>query len=102
VLKSNLENFILKIKPRPSLFLWTFICIFLVYWLGQELWSGIYMKEMQDLRTGNRLLLDSRPIWFWVVFFLKSLAMVVSLYFLYGVTQMVTLVVKKRIRKKSK
>lgn len=92
----------MKIKPRPSLFLWTFICIFLVFWLGFDLWSGIYAGEIQDLRTGNNLLKDDRPVWFWVVFTLKSLAMVACLYFLYGVAQIASVILKKARRKKSK
>lgn len=75
----------MKIKPRSSLFLWAFICIFLVFWLGADLWSGVFDKEMFDLRTGNRLFFDTRPIWFSVVFAFKSLIMAACLYFLYGV-----------------
>lgn len=92
----------MKIKPRPSLFLWTFICIFLVFWLGFDLWSGIANGEIQDLRTGNSLLQDERPIWFWCVFLLKSLAMFACLYFLYGVTQIASVMLKKARRKKVK
>ncbi len=72
----------MKIKPRPSLFLWTFICVFLVFWLGLDLWSGIYKGEIQDLRTGNQLLLENRPVWFYIVFILKLLAMMACFYFL--------------------
>lgn len=92
----------MKIKPRPSLFLWTFICIFLVFWLGLDLWSGVANGEIQDLRTGNRLLQDDRPIWFWAVFALKSLAMFACLYFLYGVAQIAGVVIRKARRKKAK
>jgi hypothetical protein len=95
-----------KIKPRPSLFLWTFICFFAVFWLGFDLWSGIYNGEIQDLRTGNKLLFDVRPIWFSVVFILKSLAMMACIYFLYGVAQIVRVMFKNarrnRLRKTKK
>lgn len=90
----------MKIKPRPSLFLWTFICVFLVVWLGVDLWSGIFDKEMHDLRTGNRLYFDSRPVWFSVVFVLKSLAMAACLYFLYGVAQIAGVIFKNVKRNK--
>ncbi len=92
----------MKIKPRPGLFLWTFISIFLVFWLGVDLWSGIINGEIQDLRTGNRLLQDDRPIWFWSVFTLKSLAMFACLYFLYGVAQIANVMLNKAQRKKVK
>lgn len=92
----------MRVKPRAIFFLWVFICIFLIFWLGLDLWSGVYLNEIQDLRTGNKLLLDDRPIWFWIVFTLKSLAMVACLYFLYGVGQMVSLIFKRRIRKRLK
>ena len=90
----------MKIKPQFSLFLWTFICIFLVFWLGFDLWAAILNGEMQDLRTGNKLFLDSRPVWFCFVFVLKSLTIGGCLYFLYGVSQIVSVILKKTWRNK--
>jgi H+/Cl- antiporter ClcA len=92
----------MKVKSRASLFLWVFICIFLIFWLGIDLWSGVYLKEIQDLRTGNKLLLDERPIWFWIVFTLKFLAMMACLYFLYAVGQMISFILKSNDKEKAK
>ena len=83
------EDVVVKIKIKPSLILWTFICIFLVVWLSLDLWLGISRGEIQDLRTGNSLFLNNRPVWFTIVFFLKSLAITACLYFLYGVSKIV-------------
>ena len=90
----------MKIKPKPSLILWIFICVFLVVWLGFDLWSGISKGEIKDLRTGNSLLLDNRPVWFSIVFALKSLAIAACLYFLYGASQIAGVIFKKAKRKK--
>lgn len=92
----------MKIKVKPSLIFWTFVCIFLVIWLGDDLWSGISKGEIQDLRTGNSLFLENRPIWFSAVFILKALAMCVCVYFLYGVTQIVSVIFKNARRKNQK
>ena len=90
----------MKIMPRPSLFLWTFICVFVVTWLGLDLWSGIYNGQIQDLRTSNPLLFEVRPIWFSIVFLLKALAMMGCIYFLYGVSQIAKGMLKNARRKK--
>lgn len=92
----------MKIKLKASLFLWVFICIFVVFWVGVDLWSGLYNGEIQDLRTGKKLVFDVRPIWFLVVFVLKALALAACLYFLYGVAQIVRVKLSKARRRKVK
>lgn len=72
---------------KPSSILWPFISIFLIFWLGYDLYQGILDGTIQDLRTGNKLLFDSRPVWFSIVFILKSFAILACFYFLYGVTK---------------
>jgi len=71
------------VRIKPSLILWTLISIFLVFWLGMDVWSGIFSGEIRDLRTGNILSVDNRPFWFSFVFIVKVLAVGACLYFLF-------------------
>jgi hypothetical protein len=91
-----------KIKAKPSLILWTFISCFLVVWLGIDLFQGVYRGELQDLRTGNSLSIDSRPVWFALVFILKFIAISGCIYFLYGVSQIIGAMVKNERRNKAR
>lgn len=89
----------MKIKPKPSLILWTLISMFLVVWLGADLWSGISKGQIQDLRTGNSLFFGIRPVWFSVVFILKTLAIAACCYFLYGVSQIARVIWRNNARR---
>ena len=91
----------MKIKPQPSLILWVFISIFLVFWLSFDLWAGVFDKEIRDLRTDNRLIFDNSPIWFSFVFLFKLLALTACLYFLYGVAQIARVMFKKSRKNKA-
>ena len=58
--------------------LWFLISLFLVFWLGYQLFGAIQAQEIQNLRVTDTVSLANNPIWFAVVCLVKFLAWLLS------------------------
>ena len=52
-------------------FLWFFICVFLFFWLGEQLIGAIINLEIPNIRTTDIVTFKGSPIWFILVCTLK-------------------------------
>lgn len=53
--------------------LWFLISMFLVIWLGYQLFGAAFLLEIENLRTTDIVTYEDRPFWFLFVVFIKSL-----------------------------
>ena len=64
-------------------FLWFLIALFLVVWLGSQLFGAFINLEILNLRTTNLVSFNSSPFWFSIVVTFKAFAWVLSLVVMY-------------------
>jgi len=62
--------------------LWVFICIFTVIWLGSDIIRSFLSLETFTPRTISAIQYEIRPIWFSIVIVLKSLVVAASAFYL--------------------
>ncbi|WP_419227763.1 hypothetical protein [Alteromonas sp. OM2203] len=58
--------------------IWFLISLFLMFWLGHQLFGAIQTQEIQNLRVTDTVSLSNTPIWFAVVYLVKFLAWLIS------------------------
>ena len=63
--------------------LWFLISLFLVWWLGQQLFHAVTTLEILNLRVTNMVAFDKSPFWFVFVLIFKTLAWAISAYVLF-------------------
>jgi len=62
--------------------LWIFVSIFIALWVGPQLFEALFNGKIVNIRTNEVVYYAEDPVWFVIIFILKVLFFIGSLYYL--------------------